>query len=148
MKSENNNPWFIPWFNVLLYSQSIVCATVDSQCLEYLLGIYNFGRIAVSKRKCDVATKLKAPKDEKKLQKLSSLVLSFLPRQFQKIEINRFFNEVKTYVNRDPLDPKVQFQNTLFTCIQRHICDNYVPQWWVELDELSWLFTNRLSATR
>ena len=28
-------------------------------------------------------------------------------------------------------------------------CDNYVPQWWVELDnELSWLFTNRLSATR
>ena len=28
-------------------------------------------------------------------------------------------------------------------------CDNYVPQWWVELDdELSWFFTNRLSATR
>ena len=28
-------------------------------------------------------------------------------------------------------------------------CDNYVPQWWVELDdELSWLFTNRLSASR
>ena len=25
---------------------------------------------------------------------------------------------------------------------------NYLPQWWVELDdELSWLFTNRLSAT-
>ena len=28
-------------------------------------------------------------------------------------------------------------------------CDNYVPQWWVELDdELSWLLTNRFSATR
>ena len=28
-------------------------------------------------------------------------------------------------------------------------CDNYVPQWWVELDdEFSWLFTNRLSVTR
>ena len=28
-------------------------------------------------------------------------------------------------------------------------CDNYVLQWWVDLeDELSWLFTNRLSATR
>ena len=27
--------------------------------------------------------------------------------------------------------------------------DNHVPQWWVELDdELSWLFTNRLSATK
>ena len=29
------------------------------------------------------------------------------------------------------------------------MCDNYVPQWWVEFnDELSWLFTNRFSATR
>ena len=28
---------------ILLYTQSIVCATVDSQCLEYL-GIHNFGR--------------------------------------------------------------------------------------------------------
>ena len=28
-------------------------------------------------------------------------------------------------------------------------CDNYMLQWWVELDdELRWLFTNRLSATR
>ena len=28
-------------------------------------------------------------------------------------------------------------------------CGNYVPQWWVEFDdELSWLFTNRFSATR
>ena len=27
--------------------------------------------------------------------------------------------------------------------------DNYVPQWWVEFNnELSWLFTNRFSATR
>ena len=26
---------------------------------------------------------------------------------------------------------------------------NYLPQWWVELDDLvGWLFTNRLSATR
>ena len=29
------------------------------------------------------------------------------------------------------------------------LCDNYVPQWWVEFDdELSWLFTNRFRATR
>ena len=28
-------------------------------------------------------------------------------------------------------------------------CDNYVPQWWVEFNnKLSWLFTNRFSATR
>ena len=31
----------------------------------------------------------------------------------------------------------------------KHMCDNYVPQWWVKLsDELSWFFSNRLSATR
>ena len=36
LKSENNNPWFKPWFNILLQTQSIVCATVESQCLEYL----------------------------------------------------------------------------------------------------------------
>ena len=36
MKSENNNPWFKLWFDILLHTQSIVCATVDSQCLEYL----------------------------------------------------------------------------------------------------------------
>ena len=36
LKSENNNPWFKPWFNILLHTQSIVCATVGSQCLEYL----------------------------------------------------------------------------------------------------------------
>ena len=35
-----------PWFNILLHTQSIVCATVDSQ---YILGIYNF------------ATRLKTP---------------------------------------------------------------------------------------
>ena len=29
LKSENNNPWFKPY-------QSIVCASVDRQCLEYL----------------------------------------------------------------------------------------------------------------
>jgi hypothetical protein len=36
LKSENNNPWFKPWFDILLHTQTIVCATVDSQCLEYL----------------------------------------------------------------------------------------------------------------
>ena len=36
LKSENNNPWFKPWFNILLHTQLIVCATVESQCLEYL----------------------------------------------------------------------------------------------------------------
>ena len=32
LKSENNNPCFY----ILLHTQSIVCATVDSQCSEYL----------------------------------------------------------------------------------------------------------------
>ena len=32
LKSERNNPRF----NILLHTQSILCATVDSQCLEYL----------------------------------------------------------------------------------------------------------------
>ena len=36
LKSETNNPWFIPWFNILLHTQSIVCATVLGQCLECL----------------------------------------------------------------------------------------------------------------
>ena len=36
LKSENNDPWFKPWFNILLHTQSIVCATLDSQCLDYL----------------------------------------------------------------------------------------------------------------
>ena len=31
-KSENINPWF----DILLHTKSIVCATLDSQCLEYL----------------------------------------------------------------------------------------------------------------
>ena len=39
LKSENNNPWIKPWFNILLHTQSIVCATVDSQCLEFLVYI-------------------------------------------------------------------------------------------------------------
>ena len=32
LKSERNNPWF----KILLHTQSIVCATVQGQCLEYL----------------------------------------------------------------------------------------------------------------
>ena len=32
LKSENNNPWFKPWFDILLH-------TVDSQCFR-VLGIY------------------------------------------------------------------------------------------------------------
>ena len=44
------------------------------------------------------------------------------------------------------LDPMEVSLISLLTCIK---CDNYVPQWWVELDhELSWLFTHKLSATR
>ena len=31
-----NKPWSKTWFNILLHTQSIVCATVDSQRLEYL----------------------------------------------------------------------------------------------------------------
>ena len=44
--SERNNPCK-SWFNILLHTQSIVCATVSGQCLEYTwykyqndLGIY------------------------------------------------------------------------------------------------------------
>ena len=40
LKIEKDNPWFKPWFNILLHTQSIVCATVDSQCLQNLK--YNF----------------------------------------------------------------------------------------------------------
>ena len=36
LKSGNNNPWFKQWFNILMHKKSIVCATVDSCCLEYL----------------------------------------------------------------------------------------------------------------
>ena len=36
LKSEINSPWFKPLFNILLHTQSIVFATADSQCLEYL----------------------------------------------------------------------------------------------------------------
>ena len=40
LKSENNNPWFEPCFDIFLQKQSIVCATVNSHCL--VLGMYNF----------------------------------------------------------------------------------------------------------
>ena len=36
LKSERNNPWLNPWFNVLLHTQFFVCATVKGQCLDYL----------------------------------------------------------------------------------------------------------------
>ena len=47
LKSEINNPWFKPWFNILLHKQSIVYATVCSQCLEYLgcITLYNGKKI-------------------------------------------------------------------------------------------------------
>ena len=41
VKNENNNLWFKSWSNILPHTRSIVCATVDSQCLKYLE--YNFG---------------------------------------------------------------------------------------------------------
>ena len=45
LKSENNNPWFKPWFNILLHTQPIVCATVESKYLEYLGYITLFGHL-------------------------------------------------------------------------------------------------------
>ena len=55
LKSETNNPWF----NILLHTQSIVCATVDSQCLEYLgyitLGAPQFFLLNVSLPKVHMA---------------------------------------------------------------------------------------------
>ena len=37
-KSKINNSWFNPWF-ILLHTHSNVCATVEGQCLEYLVYI-------------------------------------------------------------------------------------------------------------
>ena len=38
-------------------------------------------------------------------------------------------------------------ENTVGKTRQGMLCDNYVPQWWVEFDdELSWLFTKRFRA--
>ena len=55
LKSETNNPWF----NILLHTQSIVCATVDSQRLEYLrcitLGAPQFFLLNVSLPKVHMA---------------------------------------------------------------------------------------------
>ena len=39
LKSKRKNPWFKPWFNILMHTQLIVCATVYGQCLEYLVYI-------------------------------------------------------------------------------------------------------------
>ena len=36
LESERKNPWFWPWFNILLHIQSIVGVTISGQCLEYL----------------------------------------------------------------------------------------------------------------
>ena len=36
LKSENNNSWYKPWFNILLHTQLIVCAAVGTPCLKYL----------------------------------------------------------------------------------------------------------------
>ena len=43
LKIENDNPWFKLWFNILLHTQSIVCATADTSAFR-VLGIYNFGQ--------------------------------------------------------------------------------------------------------
>ena len=39
LKSERNNPWF----NILLHTQSIVCACHSIRSMFRVLGIYNFG---------------------------------------------------------------------------------------------------------
>ena len=38
LKSERNNPWFKPWFNILLHTQSIFIRSMFR-----VLGMYNFG---------------------------------------------------------------------------------------------------------
>ena len=58
LKSENNNTWFKPWFNILLHTQSIVCATVDSQCLEYL-GYINLVQSRFSRKRSTASSKSK-----------------------------------------------------------------------------------------
>ena len=35
LKREKYNPWFKLWFDILMHTQSIMCVTVDSWCLEY-----------------------------------------------------------------------------------------------------------------
>ena len=40
LKSERNTPWFKPWFNILLHTQSIVYATI--RLMFRVLGINKF----------------------------------------------------------------------------------------------------------
>ena len=55
LKSERNNWWFKPWFNIILHTQSIVCATVghlictfisENQGLEKLRSVSNLRKIS------------------------------------------------------------------------------------------------------
>ena len=43
LKSERNNPWFEPWFNILLHTQSTVCTTVKVNRLDFCFieSLYN-----------------------------------------------------------------------------------------------------------
>ena len=63
---------------------------------------------------------------------------NFLKKSKKNFTIIRYFRVGKVLNTLD----KTAFMIVL-------LCDNYLPQWWVELDdELSWLFTNRLRVTR
>ena len=51
LKSERNNPWFKPWFNILLHTQiSCVCHSIRS--MFRVLGIYNFDSFVKKVHNC------------------------------------------------------------------------------------------------
>ena len=98
---------------------------------------------------------------------ISEVILKLLENEFGNISKN-FFQKLLIYsgdhkvfftkitkeshflLNINPI-PIWRFFHYRFldSSILRNHCDNYMPQWWVEFDdELSWLFTNRLSATK
>ena len=76
-------------------------------------------------------------------------------REYRQDLITRFFQDPNFLVDYR-IHQILSFMNSVTTNLSTNmnsfilfIFDNYVPQWWIELDdELNWLFTNKLSATR
>ena len=69
--------------------------------------------------------------DKAKMKKMKKIITTMLPCQL--------LNDLSCW--------GIHFHS--FNMLTQYYCDNHVLQWWVEFnDELSWLFTNRSSATR
>ena len=81
-KSEINNPWFTPWF-ILLHTHLNVCATVEGQCLEYLVCItlisgWKISREAVKLRYTIITIFLVSPPIKSALDILGALLRHLL----------------------------------------------------------------------